>query len=135
LAVTLGIEEKVHFGGFQRNWRERAAEFKYFVFPSTTEGMPNAVVEAMAEGLPVIGSDIPALRNLIGDGKEGFLFTKNDISHFRRILETLPCGGKEYERLSGNALASARRFSVEKMVGHYEKLYTDLANPGKGNFE
>ncbi len=37
-----------------------------FLFPSLTEGMPNAVLEAMACGLPIVGSDIPALRELAG---------------------------------------------------------------------
>jgi glycosyltransferase involved in cell wall biosynthesis len=38
-----------------------------FLFPSLTEGMPNAVLQAMAFGLPIVGSDIPALRELAGD--------------------------------------------------------------------
>ena len=44
-----------------------------FAFPSSFEGMPNAVMEAMAVGLPVVASDIPAHRWLLSEGRTGFL--------------------------------------------------------------
>ncbi len=76
MAEELGIKERVHFTGAltPREVREWMKKASLFVLPSTMEGRPNVVLEAMAEGLPVIGSDIPGIREIIGDGKTGFLF-------------------------------------------------------------
>lgn len=76
LCETLGIKEHVHFTGAippyeVRRWMRQGA---LLVLPSLLEGRPIVILEAMAEGLPVIGSDIAALKEIIEDGKTGFLF-------------------------------------------------------------
>ncbi len=50
------------------------------VLPSLWEGMPNVVLEAMASGLPVIATDLPGIREILVDGKSGFLFRSKDVS-------------------------------------------------------
>ncbi|MEW6249063.1 MAG: glycosyltransferase, partial [Planctomycetota bacterium] len=72
----------VHLLGWRADVAEILSAADAFVFPSLTEGMPNAVLEAMAAGLPVVGSDIPALRELAGpDGPEGarLILVRNDV--------------------------------------------------------
>jgi glycosyltransferase involved in cell wall biosynthesis len=59
------------------------------LFPSRTEGMPNAVLEAMAFGLPVVGSDIPALRELAGDDERILLIASNDGPAYAAALRRL----------------------------------------------
>jgi glycosyltransferase involved in cell wall biosynthesis len=59
-----------------------------FVFPSKIEGSPNVVLEAMAAGMPVICSDIPAHSELVSNGKNGFLFTGiRELSAAIRLIE------------------------------------------------
>jgi glycosyltransferase involved in cell wall biosynthesis len=60
-----------------------------FLFPSLTEGMPNAVLEAMACGLPMVASDIPVLRELAGDGNRGLLVPGDDPQDFAAALSKL----------------------------------------------
>ncbi len=59
----------VHLLGWQNAAGPFLSAADAFLFPSLTEGMPNAVLEAMALGLPIVASDIPVLRELSGDGQ------------------------------------------------------------------
>ncbi len=74
-------------------WREDVPELlaaaDAFVFPSRTEGMPNAVLEALAAGMPVVASDIPALRELCGDEQRLVLVTENTPRAFAAELTRL----------------------------------------------
>lgn len=66
LADALGVSDKVQFVGWQDELGPLLSAGDVFLFPSLTEGLPNAVLEAMAVGLPVVAADIPALRELAG---------------------------------------------------------------------
>jgi glycosyltransferase involved in cell wall biosynthesis len=123
LADSLGISGKITFMGFNRGWRANASDYDYLIFPSTTEGMPNAVVEAMAEGLPVVGSAIPALKHIISHGVNGFLFETYDESEFLTALENLPTSDLEYAAVSAAAKLRAADYSVSRMVDRYSQLY------------
>ncbi len=65
LRSQLGLESKVHFLGHRNDVPELLAAADLFVFPSLYEGLPGAVIEAMAMALPVIASDIPPVREVV----------------------------------------------------------------------
>ena len=75
LAASLGIADAVIFEGQVSNVRRHIETARIFVLPSKTEGMPNALLEAMAAGLACISTDCPCggPRELIEDGANGFL--------------------------------------------------------------
>jgi glycosyltransferase involved in cell wall biosynthesis len=91
LAKELGIEERVIFLG----WQSREQLMKcyqganVFLFPSRHEGMPNALLEAMASGLPVIASCIAGNEELVVDGKTGYLVRSEDIESLQDALKKL----------------------------------------------
>jgi len=91
LAQKLGIADRVYFLGWQS--REQLIEqyqwSNLFVFPSRHEGMPNAVLEAMASGLPVIASRIAGSEELVVDGETGILFATEDVEALRVALHKL----------------------------------------------
>lgn len=62
-----GVQGKVRLSGWQDDLGPLFSAADALLFPSRTEGLPNVVLQAMAFGLPVVGSDIPALRELTGD--------------------------------------------------------------------
>ena len=75
LADQLGIAEAVIFEGLVDGVREKIEKSRIFVLPSRSEGMPNALLEAMGAGLACISTDCPCggPRDLIRDGENGFL--------------------------------------------------------------
>ncbi len=78
-AAKTGLEGCVTWYGWvpKDQLRELYATSSCFVNPSFYEGMPNAVLEAMASGLPVVASDIPGNSTLIKDGSNGYTFDLN----------------------------------------------------------
>ena len=85
-----------------------------FVFPSLFEAMPMALVEAMGLGLPIVGGDIPAMREVLSDA--GLLVPSENAAEIasavRRVLEDRELA----DRLRQSSLQRSALFSVEKMV-------------------
>ncbi|MBY6266403.1 glycosyltransferase family 4 protein (plasmid) [Azospirillum sp. 412522] len=90
-AQALGIADRVSFLGWlgRDDLPSAYAGADLFVFPSRDEGMPNAVLEAMAAGLPVMGTLIAGNRDLIVDGETGLMVEADDAAGLCRGLERL----------------------------------------------
>jgi glycosyltransferase involved in cell wall biosynthesis len=91
LAKELGIDKHISFLGWQSREQlmEQYRQANLFLFPSRHEGMPNAVLEAMASGLPVIASRISGNEELVVDGKTGLLVPSEDVESLRDALKKL----------------------------------------------
>jgi glycosyltransferase involved in cell wall biosynthesis len=89
-AQEAGIAERIHFAGWQEKDALRALyrEANLFLFPSRDEGMPNAVLEAMASGLPVVATNIAGNEELVVPGETGILVPSDDAEALRNGLET-----------------------------------------------
>ncbi|MBI5352960.1 MAG: glycosyltransferase family 4 protein [Chloroflexi bacterium] len=91
LARELGISERVKFLGWQS--REELSKCYHqanlFLFPSRHEGMPNAVLEAMSSGLPVVATRIAGNEELVVDGVTGWLVNTEDVDSLREGLRRL----------------------------------------------
>ena len=91
LARQLGIGDRVRFLG----WQSREGLMKCyqqantFLFPSRHEGMPNAMLEAMASGLPVVASCIAGNEELVDDGITGYLVPAEDVDSLQTALKKL----------------------------------------------
>ena len=79
---------RVEFIGWQATdqLRKEYADSNLFLFPSRHEGMPNAVLEAMASGLPVIATRIAGNEELVVDGQTGILVPVEDAAALREAL-------------------------------------------------
>jgi len=91
MARKFGIAGRVHFLGWQSkvDLVERYRQANLFVYPSRHEGMPNAVLEAMASGLPVIASEIAGNDELVLHGNTGLLIPSEDFSRLREAIRGL----------------------------------------------
>ncbi len=91
LVQESGIAGRVHFLGWQSRHQllEQYQWANLFLFPSRHEGMPNAVLEAMASGLPVVASRIAGNEELVVDGENGFLVPPEDVESLREVLQRM----------------------------------------------
>jgi glycosyltransferase involved in cell wall biosynthesis len=91
------------------------------------EGCPNAVLEAMVAGRPVVAARAGGTPEAVVDGETGILFAPGDVSALRRALERLAADPGLRERLGrAGRERAAREHPVEKMVKRYEALYFKL---------
>lgn len=117
LAEELGISEKVFFMGQTDHVEEKICDASVFVLSSISEGMPNALMEAMALGLPVVATDCPSggPRQLIVDGENGILVKNDDeVSLANGILKVLD-NDQLAKKLSVNSRKIREDYSCEKI--------------------
>lgn len=84
LTKELGLENRVVFAGYRGDVKELLHCVDGFAFPSLQEGLPVALMEAMAVGLPIVCSRIRGNVDLIEDGKGGYLYDYHDVEGFAR---------------------------------------------------
>lgn len=122
LAVDLGIANRVHFVGSRDDISALLQASDVFLMPSSREGLPISCLEAMSCGLPVIGTDVPGLRDLVADGETGVLIG-SDAALAEAMLEL---HGDEELRARLGATGRNRvleDFSLARSVARYAGLY------------
>lgn len=112
-SCALGISGKTVFLGWLDRERllVRYQGADIFITVSLDEGMPNAVMEAMACGLPVIASDIPAHRELIEDGVNGMLVSAREPEAVAKVLKVLMRDKALRKRLGDNGARKIKQYS------------------------
>ena len=105
---------------------ERAAELSgagVFALPSYGEGLPMALLEAMAAGVPVVASSIGGIPEAVTDGVEGFLVPPGDVAKLAARLGTLLDDPELAARMGAAAKERAAEFSAEAVVPKVEAIY------------
>jgi len=134
LARDLGIEDRISFAGFlgQEQLEEKYRRHHVFVHPSRTtaegdrEGIPNAVLEAMAHGLPVVSTRHSGIPEAVTNGHDGVLVERADPALLAGALRELIDDSAAYERLSRNAHDTVlKRFSLAANAAALETIYIE----------
>ncbi|MEW6572387.1 MAG: glycosyltransferase family 4 protein [Bacillota bacterium] len=86
LAGMLGLGRHVRFLGFRRDVPRLLAAADIVVLTSKREGLPRVVLEAMAAGKPVVATDVRGSRDLVIDGRTGYLVQLGDVAGTARVL-------------------------------------------------
>ena len=125
LAKNLKLENNVEFIG--RIPREKTSpyyqEASIFVLPSLNEGMSNAMLEALASGLPLIATDTGGTKELLEDRENGFIIKMKDSGDLALKLETLIKDENLRKKMGEESRKKAENMSWEKVAGEYESLY------------
>lgn len=118
-----GLVDRMVIEGRRPSAREVYAEAQFAILASHTEGMPNAVLEAMAAGLPVVATDVGGCGELVQHGVTGLLVPPRDVEALSSAIDRM--AGDARFRASAGAAARARaaRHSWEANADAHEVLY------------
>ncbi len=126
----LRLEGRVAFTGFVADVAPRLAQSDLMVSPSRIEGLPLAVLEAMAWSLPVVASDIPGHRELVRPGDTGFLVPPDDPDALAGGVIAALQDRQSSQSLAAQARALVQRdYSAEVMARRHIALYRRLLAP------
>jgi colanic acid/amylovoran biosynthesis glycosyltransferase len=126
-ARSLGLDGRVLFTGERHDVAAVLAALDVVVVPSHTEGLSNALLEAMAMGRPVVATAVGGNRDLIEDSLTGLLVPPADPPALAAAVLRLLDQPAEAERLGRNARERvATDFGLDRMIQRYEQLYEDL---------
>ena len=127
LSVRLDLDSTVRFLGHREDVPDLLAASDVFAFPSLYEGLGCAVIEAMALGLPIVASDIPAIREVVEDGRSAMLVAPGSADTIASALDGL-LGDRSRRRAYGarGRTIFTDRFTLDRstsrMVALYERL-------------
>ena len=121
----------VHVLGSRADVRLLLASAALLVQASHQEGLPNAVLEGMAAGLPVVATNVGGTAELVVDGETGLLVAPRDPARLASAIATLLEDADARARMGRAALERVRAsFSMTHMVSRYEQLYDRLLTEG-----
>lgn len=123
LARSLGLDPATVLPGRHPAIAELLAQADLFAFSTTAaEGFGIALIEAMAAGLPVLASDVPACREVLHGGSAGLLVPAGDVAAWAEALRQL-CGNADRRgREAAAALDAARQYDSRAMASHWLEL-------------
>jgi glycosyltransferase involved in cell wall biosynthesis len=123
----LGLAEKVHFVGWQADVRPLLAVMDVFALPSNFEAMPFSILEAMSMRKPVVASDVGGVREMVIEGKTGYIVPPGDIARLtdrlRLLIESPDLRG---ELGSAGRVLVMESFSEESMIRRTVDIYESL---------
>ena len=122
-----GLSGRVHFAGWRADVPEILAASDLLVLPSAWEGMPNAVLEAMASGLPVVATDVEGVQELLGPAAEAQTVRYGDSEAFaEKVVTFMEDDQGAAEVGAENRWRAEENFSLERMVTAYQALWESL---------
>lgn len=129
VAETLSVSHIVTLLGYQQDVERLYAAADIFVVPSRREGLPIALVEAMASGLPCIGSRVRGVTDLLGPHSPDLLVDPTDVQGFTEALRLLLEDEGRREQESGSNLRHAQNYSVDAAMRVIGVVYARQLNP------
>ncbi|MCX7001461.1 MAG: glycosyltransferase family 4 protein [Candidatus Sumerlaeota bacterium] len=126
----LGLGARIEFLGWKRkeDMPGLYREFDLFIFPSTSEGMPNVVLEAMASGLPIVATKIRGNEDLVEHEVSGFLYEPGDRNTLASSLMRLLKDADLRRKMGRNARRRAESFSWKRTAEAYLQLLRQAAD-------
>jgi len=113
----------VEFMGRVDNVGDFYSAMDLFVFPSREEALGSAILEAMSCGVPVIGSRVGGIPEVVQPGENGLLFASGDAGELFRCIVALADDAQLRAKLATQARLSAQRRSVEVVAEQYSAIY------------
>jgi glycosyltransferase involved in cell wall biosynthesis len=122
LARHLAIDERLSLSGLVLDPERVMAQSDLFVLASRYEGLPNALLEAMAVGMAVIGTETSGAREIIRDGLNGLLVPIDDVAALAQAMGRLMRDGQARASLGQGARAVRERFNIDRIMAKWDVL-------------
>lgn len=130
-AERLGIRNSVHFTGYSKTPGDYIRDIDVFVLTSRSEGIPNAILEAMAMGKPVVATAVGGVTEIIENGISGKLVPPEKPHLLVQPLVDLLNDSNLYRRLSiGGKRRVQKYFSIQERIKSLQKLYDEVLSGG-----
>jgi glycosyltransferase involved in cell wall biosynthesis len=127
-AIRLGIGDRVEFAGYVSDIPALLRKSDIFLMPSAWDGFGLAAVEAMNATLPVVASDVPGLREVVGnDRAAGYLVNPMETGDIAWALRLLLADRELRDAMGRRGFERAKGFGMERFLSDHLKLYASLA--------
>lgn len=125
-ASDLGIASIINFHGEINNASSMMSLFDIYVLCSLSEGLSISILEAMANSLPIVATDVGGNSTLVENEYNGFIIKSDDAAELARKIEVLLLDRKLRSDMGSNSLRKVESdFSMAKMIQQYTLLYDD----------
>lgn len=122
-----GLEDRVHLLGVRSDVAALLSAADVFLLPSRMEGFPNAIMEAMAGGLPVVASNVGGMPDLVRHGEGGYLHEAQDAQGMAESVTALLANPEMRARFGASARQRVlREFSLQKLGNRTLQKYREL---------
>jgi glycosyltransferase involved in cell wall biosynthesis len=125
-AERRGILSRIEWLGYRTDVPELVSHADIFCFPSEWEGLGLALIEAAATGIPIITSDLPALREVIDEETATFVTVGDAEAWSEAIRKTISLQEQVIQRALKAAPSIQQRFNVDRMAVGYAAVYRRL---------
>lgn len=134
LAIELGISNQVIFYGLQKNIPQKIRKSKMFLLTSDFEGMPNALIEAMAVGLPCVSTDCSpgGAAELINNYENGIIVPKENIEELVNAIDWILNNPEKAQQMGLEAMKIIDRLNPEGIYGQWLS-YINAIYDNQGN--
>ena len=126
IIATLGLVDRVKLLGFRSDVKDLYETADIFVFPSFREGLPMALMEAMASGLPCVVSKIRGNIDLIEDGVNGFYCNPFDANSIAEKIHLIQNNKILSEHFSESSKEKIKLFDISNIVQIVQETYQDI---------
>lgn len=123
------VRHRIHVLGHRSDVSDLLAAADLFVFPSFYEGLGGALVEALAMGCPIVGSDAPAVAEVLGHGRYGRVVPRGDVKSLATVVQEMLESPEERAVLAARGRQRfEERFELAAVVDEMAELYRALAS-------
>lgn len=129
LAENEAVANQVNFVGKQNDVSTFLADSHLYLHTGIKEAFGLVLLEAMASGLPVVSLNGHGNKELVENGKNGFLIEKQNPVAFVNAIKTITENEESYLRFSKNAISFAAQYDIKAYVQKLMALYTHSLNP------
>lgn len=125
-AEELGVRDRVKLLGFRKDIAELHKAADIFVFPSLQEGLPVAVMEAMASGLPIVASKIRGNEDLISNNQGGYLVNPMDSEQVAKAIEKMIQNPKKRKKMEERNLEIITKYGQETVLQKMDEFFDEI---------